>query len=145
MVVEKKTTQKEKKETVIKLPKTSAACVDRLYLVRQERLDLQKKFEKSIDSLKKEEAALEEKLINDLPKGEASGIAGKVARGSIVTKPVPVAQNWDELYAHIKKTGSFELLQRRLSDTAIKERWEANKTIPGVGIFNKVSVSLNKL
>jgi len=36
-------------------------------------------------------------------------------------------------------------MQKRLIDGAIKERWEAGKEVPGVGHFNAVSVSINKV
>ena len=128
-------------ELKIKIPKTLGACADRLYEVRQKRLDQQK----VVDALASEEAALKEHIINSLPKSEASGVAGKLCRVSVVTKPIPQIKDWDALYKYVKKTGAFELLQRRLADAAIKDRWEAGKTVPGVEAFNVVSVSINKL
>ena len=68
-----------------KLPKSLAACADLLYETRQSRL----KEKKVIDEFSALETALKERLINELPKGEASGIAGRVARVSINTKNVP--------------------------------------------------------
>lgn len=124
-----------------KMPKTLGAAADRLYEVRQKRLDQQK----VVDALAAEEAALKDHIINNLPKSEASGVAGKLCRVSVVTKAIPQVKDWDALYKYVKKTGAFELLQRRLSDAAIKERWEAGKTVPGIESFNVVSVSVNKL
>ena len=135
----------EKKEVPIKLPKTLAAVADRLYIVKNERLALQKEFEKKIEALKKEEMVLTDHLINTLPKGEASGIAGKVARASITTKPIPRVEDWNAFWASFKPSRDRDLLQKRLSDTAVKERWDAGKVVPGVSVFNVVSVSLNKL
>lgn len=132
---------KAPKPMKFKLPKTLAACADRLYEVKEER----KAAQRIADQFKLEEAALTDHLINNLPKGEASSVGGKVARATIVTKQEPTVNNWDLLYAHIKKTGSFELLGRSLSAAAIKERWEAKKAVPGVGVFTVVKVSLNKL
>jgi hypothetical protein len=63
----------------------------------------------------------------------------------VVTKTIPRVADWDKLYAFVKKTGSFDLLQRRLTDSAIQERWEAGKSVPGVETFNAVSVSINKV
>lgn len=127
--------------TTFKLPKSLGACADRLYELRQQRLAVQKE----VDKLAAEEAALREHIINTLPKSEASGIAGKLARVTVVTKQVPQVKDWDAFYKFVKKTGSFDLLQRRLTDQAIKERWEAGKEVPGVEHFNAVSISLNKV
>lgn len=124
-----------------KIPKSIGACADRLYQCQNERYELQK----LVDNLKEEETALKDHIINTLPKSEASGVSGKLARVSVYTKPVPQAKDWSKIYAYIKKTGSFDLLQRRLAEKAISDRFEAGKKIPGVEIFNAVAVSINKL
>lgn len=124
-----------------KFPKTLAGCADALFSARLERLGLQK----SVDDIKKRETLLKEYLISNLPKSEASGVAGKLARVTIVTKLVPQVEDWDSLYAYIKKNGAWELLQRRLGETAVKERWEAGKTVPGVVAFQMTDVSVNKV
>lgn len=124
----------------IKLPKTMGACADLLYETRQKRLEAQK----IVEQLAKDEAAIREHIINNLPKSD-TGASGKKARVSVTTKQVPQVKDWDKLWAHIKKTGQFDLMQRRLSDSAVKERWEAGKQVPGVDAFGAVTVSINKL
>lgn len=131
------TTEKPK----FKFPKTMGACADRLYELRQKRLEEQKK----VDLIEAEEKALKEHIIQNLPKSEASGVAGKLARVTIVTKVVPQVKDWDAFYKYVKKTGQFDLMQRRINDGAIKERWEAGKEIPGVEHFQAVTVSINKV
>lgn len=128
-------------EIKYKFPKTLAACADRLFELREKRLEEQKK----VDAIEAEEKAVKEHLIQNLPKSEASGVAGKLCRVTVITKPVPQVQDWDKFYAYVGKTKSFDLLQRRLTDTAIKERWEAGKKIPGVEPFNVVTLSVNKV
>jgi hypothetical protein len=127
--------------STFKLPKTMGACADRLYELRQQRLEVQK----TVDKLAAEEAALKEHIINTLPKSEASGVAGKLARVTVVNKVVPQVEDWDAFYKFVKKTGSFDLLQRRLTDQAIKERWEAGKEVPGIKHFTATTVSINKV
>lgn len=129
------------KLVVIKLPKTLAACADRLYACKAERLVAQK----VVDRLEQEEKALKEHLINMLPKGEASGIAGKVAQAHVTRRPVYQAQDWTKIQTYIKKNGAFDLLQRRLNQEAVDERFAAKKKIPGIEVFNAVSVSCTKL
>ena len=131
------TTEKPK----FKFPKTMGACADRLYELRQKRLEEQKK----VDLIEAEEKALKEHIIQNLPKSEASGVAGKLARVTVVTKEVPQVEDWDAFYKYVKRTGAFDLMQRRLTDAAVKERWEAGEEIPGVKHFNVVTVSINKV
>ena len=128
-------------EVKYKFPKALGACADKLFELRNKRLAEQKK----VDEIAAEESALKNHIIENLPKSEASGVAGKLARVTVVTKQVPQVKDWDAFYKYVKKTGSFDLMQKRLTDAAIKERWEAGKEVPGVGHFNAVSVSINKV
>ena len=125
----------------MKFPKQLGACADKLYQLRQKRLDAQK----AVDAIQAEESAIKQHIIDNLPKSEASGISGKLARVTIVKKEVPQVKDWEAFYKYIKKTNQFDLMQRRLTDTAIKERWEAGKEVPGVERFISVTVSMNKV
>lgn len=122
------------------LPKTLGACVDELGLLREQLSALHRDEEK----LKERKAALEQRLIEELPASDAEGIAGKACRATIVTKRVPVVKDWAKLYAYVKKTGAFELLQRRLSTEAVEERWGDKKQVPGIEGFTVKKVSLTK-
>lgn len=129
------------KEKMFKPPKTLGACADRLYKLRLERAEAQK----VADKIEEEEKALKEYIINTLPKSEASGVSGKVARVSVVVRIVPQVKDWSEFYKYVEKTKSFDLLQRRLSEKAVQERWDAGKRVAGVETFNVITVSVNKL
>lgn len=126
-----------------KLPKTLAACADRLYVLRQARLDVERKA----DEMKVEERALKEHLIDSLPKSDANGVEGKVARVRITVKDVPTLEDAAALKQYIKKYGADDLLEVKesLSTRAVRERWKDGKAIPGVGIFHAVDVSCTKV
>lgn len=131
---------------IIKLPKTLAACADRLYEVRQLRLIK----EREADAFIKEETALREHLIQNLPKSQATGVSGKTARVSILSKTVVQITDWDAYYGHIvknykKNPGIFALLQKRAGDAAVKEVWADGKEVPGATPMEVPTVSLNKL
>ncbi len=129
------------KKKQYKFPKLLGACADRLYKLVEDRRLAQRKA----DELEAEEKALKEYIINTLPKSQASGVAGKLARVSIDQKDVPSPKDWDKIYKYILKTKSFELLQRRLASQVVQERWEAGKEVPGVERFKVTTVSLTKL
>lgn len=124
-----------------KFPRTIGACADALYKLRQQKGELKR----TLDALEEKESALREHIIITLPKSEASGVAGKVARVAIVTKIVPTVTNWEKLYAYVGKTKSWDLLQRRVSTSAVTERWDEAKDVPGVGRFSAITVSVSKL
>ena len=123
------------------IPKTLAACADALFKTRAERLAQQK----IVDALKEQESALQNHLIDSLSKGDASGIAGKLCSVQVVVKTIPQVENWPAFYAFIAKTKAFDLLQRRVSDSAVRERWEGGKDVPGVVAFNNPTLSIHQL
>ena len=124
-----------------KLPKTLAGCADALYTIREERLTLQREAE----SLSVREGLLREHIINTLPKSQATGISGRIANAKIERKEIPQIVDKLLLQKYIKRTGAFELLQNRISESAVLERWADGKTIPGVKAFTVLKVSCTKI
>ena len=124
-----------------KLPKTLAGCADALYTIRAERLVLQR----AAEALSTNEGLLREYIIANLPKSQATGISGKVANAKIERKEVPQIVDKAALQKYIKRTGAFELLQNRLSESAVLERWADKKTVPGVEAFTVLKVSCTKI
>lgn len=125
------------------VPKSLGAAADCLYQLKEERLRLQKE----VEQLEANEKLVKNYLIDNLPKSQALGVAGKVARATIITQVVPSvkAENWPLVFAYIKKKGAFDLMQKRLSTAAVESRWNEGLEIPGVEPFNIVKVSLNKV
>lgn len=132
--------QNMSKAKIVKIPKSPAACADLLYETREARYALQNKIKK----MEELESALNEFFVNKLPK-DSTGIAGKVARVQINPVTKPVVEDWDKFYKHIKKSGAFDLMQRRVSKTAVQERWDNKEQVPGVGRLNVKKVSCTKL
>jgi len=125
----------------LEVPKTLGACADLYFKLRNERLAAQK----GVDAIEAREKYMMNHLIKHLPAADASGVAGKVARVTRHVKRVPTVKDWAALYVYIKKTGAFELLQRRVADAAVKERWDAGKQVPGVEAFTTVTLSVAKV
>lgn len=122
------------------LPKTLGACADELKVIKDQLSVLSREEE----VLRARRVLLETKLIEELPVSDAEGVVGKTIRATVVTKRVPVLEDWNAFTKYIKKTGDFDLLRRQVSTEAVEERWEAKKRVPGVGVFNKKKVSLTK-
>lgn len=128
------------KKQEFKIPKDLGAVADLLYTTREARYALQH----DVDKLEEQEKLLKDHLITNLPKSKAEGITGKVANATVQRKVRPSVEDWDALYKHVAKTKEWELLQRRLGEKAVQDRWDAGKTVPGVGKFDYVTVSLKK-
>jgi hypothetical protein len=95
-------------------------------------------------SLKEVETAHKTLLMDMLYAAKINAVGDNKHIFAIVTKQEPQVENWEALYKHIKKTGEFELLFRRVNPTAVKERWEHNKVVPGVGSFPVDKLSVTK-
>jgi len=109
-------------------PKGIAKLADDWWTARKNRLVAKHEM----DELEKIERGLKSKLIDTLKAAAISSIGGKQVKAELKLKKRPAVENWSELYAHIKKTGDFDLLQKRLTDSAVEARWEDKQDIPGV-------------
>lgn len=129
---------------MLKLPKSMGACADLLYSTREKRLTA----DKAAAVLKAEEERIKTHIIDNLDKREETGAAGKHHRVQVVRKKKyrvdPV--KWDSFFKWVGKNNRFDLLQKRLSDDAVKAVIEeGKKKIPGVEPFDYVTVSLTKV
>ena len=122
-------------------PKELGAVADELFQLKEQRGRVQK----IADAIEEREKLLKAWVIDNLPKSKSTGVSGQLATVTIVTKDIPTAKDWDKIYAFILKHKSFDLLQRRLAEGSVKERWENDETIPGIEHFNAVTVSVTKV
>lgn len=137
-------TEEARKKVKLKypVPKTIGAAIDLLQKVRAER----KKIQAKADDEKEQENEIERIIFDRFRKSDLEGARGKLAQASIKSSDVPTFEDWDKFAKHLEKhPQDVVLLQRRLSVEACRERFEAKQTIPGIGIFTKVSLSLTKL
>ena len=125
----------------LKIPKTEGAIVDRLYAVRAKRL-LQQKV---VDLLHEEEVALQNAIIELLPAKNLTGIVGKTAKAVVKTESIPQVKDWDLFYKYVHKNKAYDLLQKRLTIGAAKERQDDGVALPGVVNFINKKISLTKI
>ena len=123
-------------------PKSMGACADLLHTMKTNRLAA----DKAAAELKAQETALINHIIENLDK-QSTGASGKTHSVRVVTKQKPQVKDWEAFYAYVAKTKAYDLFQRRLSEEAVFERLNAPKSkgVPGVELFNAVTVSLTKV
>lgn len=63
---------------------------------------------------------------------------------SVSKSDVPTVENWDKFNAYILKNGALDLLQRRVSTTAWRDRVEDGQRVPGVTKFNKATLRIKQ-
>lgn len=122
-----------------------AKVADLYYTIKQARLAKDKEAE----ALKDLESAAQQWLIDSIDANAASGVAGTLARVTVVKEEVYTVSDWDAFQAYVAKNrskGSFALLQKRANTTALKEVAEqlgAKCTFAAKVVVKKLSV--NKL
>ena len=124
----------------MKIPKTLGACIDLMYKLKQESAVI----EKSSETIKAQENEIEVHLLDSFGKSDLEGARGKLAVAGVNISTVPTVKDWDKLYAYILKNKAWDLLQKRASATAFRERWDDEVVIPGVEAFTVIKLSLKK-
>lgn len=103
-------------------------------------------LKREVDSLYQQEKDLKRDLIEHLQSAEGvTGVAGQLCNVRLRPKHTAQVESWDALYDHIRRTGEFELLQRRVGEGAVKERWDNGDVVPGVIDYEDVDLSVTKI
>lgn len=143
-----------------KFPKSLGSCVDLYHDTREKRLAANRVTEE----IKAVETAIATHIIDNVPKGDKGAIGARY-KGVVKTEDVFQVEDWDKFYAFLKKTGSFELLNRALNQAAVREHTDVlnerldatnarqadpakrkpRKMLPGVKIFKAVKLSVTKV
>lgn len=132
---------KPKEKLRYAVPKTAGGAIDLLMKVRTARKAEQAK----VESEKRQEDMIEERIFAMFGKSELEGGRGKTAQASIKRSDVPVIEDFDALWSWAKKTNAHDIFQRRLSVEAVRARWGSKKQVPGVGTFTKLGLTLTKV
>lgn len=130
-----------------KLPANLGGCVDLYHATRQRRLEV----ERYADQIKAEEMRIFNHVLDNIPKGDG-GAVGKQFK-AIRTESTRFSIEDDKaFYAFIKKTGSFDLLNRAINQKAVAERLEDPKfvkkhgaAVPGTKGFKHFGLSVTKV
>lgn len=122
-------------------PRAMGVLADTFKQIETERL----KADKVAEALKVEETAIKLALIAAMRKAEINAIGGSTYATELKSEDRPTVKDWPKFYEYIKANDAFELLERRISSSATKERWEDGIAIPGVDRFQVDKLSFTKL
>ncbi len=119
---------------------STGVIIERMVAIREERRRL-----KRLDSeLSQSWSDLEALLINQLDAQGVNKTSTDAGTATVNETVLPKVEDWDALYAHLKKTDSLYFLQKRVSSAAFREQHEAGLTVPGIAPFVQRSISLRK-
>lgn len=103
--------------------------VDQYISLRAQRLVL----EKQAEEVKETEELLKDAIISKYREQGMTGLGAKNGFVKMTSAIEPQAQDWLQTWEYIRETNQFDLLHKRLTNTAVKERWAAGIEVPGVG------------
>lgn len=110
-----------------------------LLLKRKERLELQRKA----DLLEQEEKALAEELIQFMVTSGMDETRDGADVAYLHESQEPTATFWPAILDYIIENKAPDLLQKRLTASAVKLRWKEGEIIPGIESVTKRSLKFN--
>ena len=125
----------------LELPQTLGECADAAYELRAKRLDL----EEQVKKMKADEERLKNHIFETFDEAHINGAKGNIASASITEELKPAVEDWDAVWAYIRENNEFDLLEKRMSRVAYRERFEQGVVIPGTQGFLYKKLSLTKI
>jgi len=105
--------------------------------IRSSRLELTKQ----VNLLQKEEEKLAAEILPMVPQLGEIREGGFILRRKSVTKPK--VGDWHSLYDYIRSNNAFDLLHKRLTESAVRLRWDDKVQVPGVEAITDESLEVS--
>ena len=114
--------------------------IDAYISIRAQRLQL----DKEAAAIKVTEDDLNKVIIAKMREGgmTALGAVNGVVKLKEYAEPDP--QDWDQIRDYIVEHDAWELVHKRITTSAVKERWDAGETIPGIGSKTLYKLTVSK-
>ena len=113
--------------------------LDQVALLRRDRLALQKQ----VDEMKAKEDSEAAAIAREMLECGISELQGDVGKIKLKTVESAEVTDYHALYEYIRETNSFDLLQRRVSLSGVRERWQKGNDVPGVARVLEDSYTLS--
>jgi len=125
------------------IPEHLGQVADEYKRVSQIRLAL----DKVAEGVKARESELKNHLIDNIDSDNESGVMGRNYQATIKLdkRPRMDAEFWPQFHAWIAENDRFDLLQKRLSDTAVMDLINSGVELPGIEKMTVKSVSVRKV
>ncbi len=122
-----------------KTKQTVGQAIDGLWRQREK----VRKADIKLSELKTLFQEMETELKAEFSDAQIDSARGQRATASISRKVVPAIEDWGKLRTWILRNKAIDMLQKRVSTGAWRERVEATgRGIPGVDAFTKVTINL---
>ena len=114
--------------------------VDEYISKRLERLEAAR----TVSILEEKEQAAKQAVITQMQEEKSTVFGASLGTVTLQTKVKPAAVDWVKVWQYIYDNDASDLMQRRLTEAAVKLRWEDGIEIPGVDRFTVYDLSVGK-
>ena len=148
-VIEKPRARTTKGKAAEAKPMTLGEACDRLWQLREDKRKADAEVKRLETEIKGDKdkgiVGMEGTVMSLLDSQGTRKAEGSKASVSITEAVVGNVEDWEALWPYIAKNKFWHLVQKRVSDPALRELWALKKTVPGVQPFTKRSVSVRSL
>lgn len=116
------------------------ALADRLEAARESRLAA----DKIAAGLKSDENQIKQLLISEMEENNLSSVGGKSCVINRSVKERAIATDWPVIHAYIRDNDAFDLMHKRLTDSAVILRREDGVVVPGVTMMEYSHITFAK-
>lgn len=114
--------------------------VNQYISVRAQRLELDRQSK----VVKEAEDDLQKVIVSKMREQDMKALGATNGLVKLHESEEPVAENWEEIWQFIKENNAWELLHKRITVTAVKERWNDGIAVPGVGKSTVFKLTVSK-
>ena len=115
-------------------------CIAYLYYIKQKKARINKITKKLTEMAE----ATEQLLIKKIKDQGVEGLHSNGISATVSEETFGNIKDYEAFETYLKETDSLFILQRRLSQVAVRDLWNSGETIPGVEAFTKTTLSLSK-
>jgi hypothetical protein len=101
--------------------------VDALYATKEAR----RAAERELRAGELVEAEEEQAILRDLQRTGVTQVQGRVAVAEVRDAPSIMVTDWPALHAFVKAQDAWDLIQKRLTQSAVRTRMERGEEVPG--------------
>lgn len=113
--------------------------------LRQQKQTIEREADEKVGAVKVKMAKIEAWLLEQANAQGVTSFKTKHGTAFVTTTDFANVADWDAVLAYIKENGAFDLLERRVSKTAVRGYIEAHGGVPsGVNYGTKLEVNVRK-
>jgi len=121
------------------------AVIGKYIKLRNKKTQLEKDTEAAVELIKKNMALLEAWIKDKADEQGVTSFKTPMGTAFMVTNDFASVADWDAMVKFIKDNDAYDMLEKRVSKTAVRGYIEANKTVPpGVSYGTRLDVNVRK-